>query len=149
MQLVAFLEEEFDTEIDDTEVTAENFRTIADIERLVERAARPRLRPWRYLLHHLLSEAAERDPDHVAVRCRDRSLTYGELESASNGVAATLVARRRPASRPRRDPSAEERGDGGRRLRRAEGRRGVRAARPEGAEGPARLRSRPIARSRR
>lgn len=35
MQLVAFLEEEFDTEIDDTEVTAENFRTIADIERLM------------------------------------------------------------------------------------------------------------------
>ena len=35
MQLVAFLEEEFDIEIDDTEVTAENFRTIADIERLV------------------------------------------------------------------------------------------------------------------
>ena len=45
-----------------------------------------------YLLHHLLSEAAERDPDHVAVRCRDRSLTYGELESAANGVATTLVA---------------------------------------------------------
>jgi acyl carrier protein len=37
MQLVAFLEEEFSTEIDDTEVTAENFRTIADIERLVSR----------------------------------------------------------------------------------------------------------------
>jgi acyl carrier protein len=36
MQLVAFLEEEFDTEIDDTDVTAENFRTIADITRLVE-----------------------------------------------------------------------------------------------------------------
>ena len=35
MQLVAFLEEEFDIEIDDTEVTAENFRTIGDIERLV------------------------------------------------------------------------------------------------------------------
>ena len=35
MQLVAFLEEEFDTEIDDTDVTAENFKTIADIERLV------------------------------------------------------------------------------------------------------------------
>ncbi len=35
MQLVAFLEEEFETEIDDTDVTAENFRTIADIERLV------------------------------------------------------------------------------------------------------------------
>ena len=37
MQLVAFLEEEFDTEIDDTEVTAENFRTVADIGRLVDR----------------------------------------------------------------------------------------------------------------
>jgi acyl carrier protein len=37
MQLVAFLEEEFGTEIDDTEVTAENFRTLADIERLVSR----------------------------------------------------------------------------------------------------------------
>ena len=37
MQLVAFLEEEFATEIDDTEVTAENFRTLADIERLVSR----------------------------------------------------------------------------------------------------------------
>lgn len=35
MQLVAFLEEEFETEIDDTEVTADNFKTIADIERLV------------------------------------------------------------------------------------------------------------------
>jgi acyl carrier protein len=35
MQLVGFLEEEFDTEIDDTEVVVENFRTIADIERLV------------------------------------------------------------------------------------------------------------------
>jgi acyl carrier protein len=36
MQLVAFLEEEFETEIDDTEIRAENFRTVADIERLVE-----------------------------------------------------------------------------------------------------------------
>ena len=44
------------------------------------------------LLHHLLSEAAQRDPDHLAVRCRDRSLTYGELESAANGLAATLMA---------------------------------------------------------
>jgi amino acid adenylation domain-containing protein len=45
-----------------------------------------------YLLQHLLSEAAERDPGRVAVRCRGRSLTYGELESASNGVAMTLIA---------------------------------------------------------
>jgi amino acid adenylation domain-containing protein len=45
-----------------------------------------------YLLQHLLSEAAERDPDRVAVRCRGQSLTYGELESEANGVATTLVA---------------------------------------------------------
>ncbi len=41
MQLVAFLEEEFDIEIDDTEVTAENFRTVADIERLVDARLTP------------------------------------------------------------------------------------------------------------
>jgi acyl carrier protein len=35
MQLVGFLEEEFETEIDDGEVTAENFKTVADIEHLV------------------------------------------------------------------------------------------------------------------
>ena len=45
-----------------------------------------------YLLHHLLSEAAERDPGHTAVRCRERRLTYGELESRADGVAATLIA---------------------------------------------------------
>ena len=39
MQLVAFLEEEFDVAIDDSEVTASNFRTVADIERLVEQKA--------------------------------------------------------------------------------------------------------------
>ena len=41
MQLVSFLEEEFDIEIDDTEVTAENFKTIADIERLVDARLAP------------------------------------------------------------------------------------------------------------
>lgn len=35
MQLVAFLEEEFGTEIEDADITAEHFRTIADIETLV------------------------------------------------------------------------------------------------------------------
>jgi acyl carrier protein len=35
MQLVAFLEEEFDIEVQDEEVTVEHFRTIADIEDLV------------------------------------------------------------------------------------------------------------------
>jgi len=35
MQLIAFLEEEFDVEIDDADVTVDNFRTVGDIERLV------------------------------------------------------------------------------------------------------------------
>jgi acyl carrier protein len=35
MQLVSYIEEEFDVTIDDAEVTVDNFRTIADIERLV------------------------------------------------------------------------------------------------------------------
>lgn len=35
MQLVAFLEEEFGIEIDEADVTAHHFRTVADIERLV------------------------------------------------------------------------------------------------------------------
>jgi acyl carrier protein len=35
MQLISFLEEEFDVAIDDAEVTADHFRTVADIEQLV------------------------------------------------------------------------------------------------------------------
>jgi acyl carrier protein len=35
VQLVAFLEEEFDIEIEDAEVTADNFRTIGDISRML------------------------------------------------------------------------------------------------------------------
>jgi acyl carrier protein len=35
MQLVSFIEEEFDVTVDDAEVTVDNFRTVADIERLV------------------------------------------------------------------------------------------------------------------
>ena len=35
MQLIAFLEEEFDVEIDDADVTVDNFRTVGDIDRLV------------------------------------------------------------------------------------------------------------------
>ncbi|HEY7660606.1 MAG TPA: phosphopantetheine-binding protein [Actinomycetota bacterium] len=34
-QLVAYIEEEFEIEIDDAEVTADNFRTIGDLSRLV------------------------------------------------------------------------------------------------------------------
>jgi amino acid adenylation domain-containing protein len=46
----------------------------------------------RFLLQDLLSEAADRDPDRIAIRCLGRSLTYGELESASNGLARTLIS---------------------------------------------------------
>jgi acyl carrier protein len=35
MQLVAFLEEEFDVEIDDADMTADHFRTVGDIQDLV------------------------------------------------------------------------------------------------------------------
>ncbi|HEY7400024.1 MAG TPA: acyl carrier protein [Actinomycetota bacterium] len=34
-QLVGFIEEEFDTEVDDADITSDNFRTVGDIERLV------------------------------------------------------------------------------------------------------------------
>jgi acyl carrier protein len=37
MELVAFLEEEFRIQIDDADLTADNFRTVAAIERLVSR----------------------------------------------------------------------------------------------------------------
>jgi amino acid adenylation domain-containing protein len=46
----------------------------------------------RYLLHQLLGEAAQNDPTHEAVRCSGRSLTYGELDAAANGIARTLIA---------------------------------------------------------
>jgi acyl carrier protein len=39
MRLVAFLEEEFNIEIQDEDITAENFRSVSDIARLVEARA--------------------------------------------------------------------------------------------------------------
>ena len=44
-----------------------------------------------FLLQHLVEEAASTDPDREAVRCRGRSLTYGQLEAASASLARTLV----------------------------------------------------------
>ena len=35
MQLVAFLEEEFDMELEDDQITSDNFRTVNDVARLV------------------------------------------------------------------------------------------------------------------
>jgi acyl carrier protein len=36
MQMISFIEEEFDVAVEDSEVTATNFRTVGDIERLVQ-----------------------------------------------------------------------------------------------------------------
>src|SRR2546425_3449546 len=46
-----------------------------------------------YLLHQLLSAAAQRDPGKEAVRCAGRALSYGELEERSNSLARALMAR--------------------------------------------------------
>lgn len=46
-----------------------------------------------FLLHHLLSESAERHPDRVAVEDDRGQLTYAELESWSNRIARELRAR--------------------------------------------------------
>jgi acyl carrier protein len=35
-QLVGFIEEEFDAQVGDADITSDNFRTIADVERLVQ-----------------------------------------------------------------------------------------------------------------
>lgn len=45
-----------------------------------------------YLLPHLLERAAIADPDHVALRYRDESLTYGELFERASALAQALVA---------------------------------------------------------
>src|SRR6185295_14116812 len=44
-----------------------------------------------YLLHQLLTSSAQRHPDHIAVVHKQRSMTYGELEHASNQLAHTLL----------------------------------------------------------
>jgi acyl carrier protein len=40
MQLISFVENEFEVEIDDAEVTADHFRTVGAIESLVTQKAR-------------------------------------------------------------------------------------------------------------
>jgi amino acid adenylation domain-containing protein len=44
------------------------------------------------VLHGLLRAAAQADPGLEAVRCAGRSMTYGELDAASNGVARALLS---------------------------------------------------------
>jgi amino acid adenylation domain-containing protein len=43
-----------------------------------------------YLLPHLIDEAAQRYPDHPAMRFGDRSLTYAELAQRANNLAFVL-----------------------------------------------------------
>jgi amino acid adenylation domain-containing protein len=44
-----------------------------------------------YALNQLVTRAAAADPAREAVRWQDRSLTYGELDAASSGIARALV----------------------------------------------------------
>jgi amino acid adenylation domain-containing protein len=44
-----------------------------------------------FLLHQLLTRAAESDAGREAVRCANTSLTYGQLESSANAVAHGLL----------------------------------------------------------
>ena len=46
----------------------------------------------RYLVHHLVADAARIHPDDVAVVDRDRSLTYRQLDQQSNQIAQLLIA---------------------------------------------------------
>jgi natural product biosynthesis luciferase-like monooxygenase protein len=45
------------------------------------------------LIHRLIEAQAARSPDAIALVCEDRSLTYRELDRATNRVARELVAR--------------------------------------------------------
>ena len=45
----------------------------------------------RYLLPHLIDDAAERSPERPAVRCRDEQLDYGELAARANALAHVLT----------------------------------------------------------
>jgi len=44
-----------------------------------------------FLLQHLLSESAARNPDALAVRFQSEALTYGELDAKSNQLAHALI----------------------------------------------------------
>ena len=51
--------------------------------------------PWAsgspYVLHGLLSSAAQRDPGREAVRCAGRAMAYGDLDAAANGLGRALM----------------------------------------------------------
>jgi non-ribosomal peptide synthetase component F len=45
------------------------------------------------LLHEIFEAAADRYPGQIAIECRNRSLTYGELDQLANRMAHALRAR--------------------------------------------------------
>jgi len=45
-----------------------------------------------YLLHHLLTETADKFPDKTAVVCKDDKITYEELDRRSGKLASALIA---------------------------------------------------------
>ena len=47
--------------------------------------------PMTYLLTHLLEQAADVDPDHVALRHRGESLSYGDLLERASALAHALI----------------------------------------------------------
>jgi amino acid adenylation domain-containing protein len=44
-----------------------------------------------FFTHELVSEAAREDPDHIALRWRGASMTYGELDAQANALAHALI----------------------------------------------------------
>jgi amino acid adenylation domain-containing protein len=51
----------------------------------------PEVSPLNYVLHRLVSHAAAVAPGQEAVRSAGRSMTYGKLDAASNGLARALI----------------------------------------------------------
>lgn len=48
------------------------------------------IKPSKYLVHQIISSHAVRYPDHVAVCCEDKKVTYAELDQRSNQLATLL-----------------------------------------------------------
>ena len=46
-----------------------------------------------YLLNHLIESAAEKDPGHLAFKCRDEEISYEELAQRSLALRHPMVER--------------------------------------------------------
>ena len=90
-------------------------------------------------LQDLLTRSAERDPGATALVLGEETMTYGELEAASNRLAHAARRARRAARRPGRRARREDAGDDRRADRGAARRRRLRPGRqrePRRACGP-------------